>query len=82
MQTRRIFLKPDEVLEVILPAHPASSGEQQSVLKVRAFRTFSGQAQVLAYSQPFARLHVDLPQYRADALDDATTPPTQDSNDE
>ena len=62
MQTRRIFIRPDEVLEIVLPPHPASNNDPQSVCKLRAFRGASGNAQVLAYSQPFARLHLDLSQ--------------------
>jgi hypothetical protein len=55
MKIRRIFLQPDEVLEVV-------DTEGNSVLKCRIACGKKGNLHGLVYSQPGARTQVDLPQ--------------------
>jgi hypothetical protein len=54
MKTRRVFTQ-DEVIELVDPLG-------NSVLKAHVTRGARGNLQVLVYSQPGARVHLDPPQ--------------------
>jgi hypothetical protein len=55
MKLRRVTIHPDELVELI-------TADGTPILRVRVLEGSQGNTQVLTYTQPGARLHVDLPQ--------------------
>jgi hypothetical protein len=62
MNNRRVYCQPEDIIEILEPTG-------LSALKVRILKGARGNTQVMVYSQPGCRLHVDLTQQeRATAL--------------
>lgn len=61
MKNRRIFVQPDDIIELIEPTG-------LSALRVCIRQGDRKNTQVLAYSQPGCRLNVDVRQHELDSL--------------
>ena len=55
MNNRRVYCQPEDIIEILEPTG-------LSAVKIRILKGVRGNTQVMVYSQPGCRLHVDLTQ--------------------